>query len=287
MGGKTGQLNNYWTTGELETLRRTYQVGGIKAAAEALPHRSVYQIKGAANRYQVYMVNRKRYQKVGTTEHIDSAIKTAYATATRSPNLSALARSVGRSKGWVKYRAMELGVCRPATGGVGIPCSAWIEEEDALLTDLIERGLSASVISKRFAKAGYRRSPTAIRGRISLLDLHFSRPYLTASEIGRLLGIEQKSVARWIEGGLLKAKKVRGPSCDDLNVTKIHYWGVDRKNLAEFLVRYPNHWSHRRVTHTATLIELLFPGMTRFGHINPKDEPVHSAFAEERAVACP
>lgn len=286
MGGKTGQRNHYWTTGELETLRRTYSVGGIKAAAEALPHRSVWQIKGAALRYQVYMINRKRYQKMGTTEHIDSAIKTAYAVSTRAPNLSDLARAVGRSRGWVKYRAMELGVCRPATGGVGVPFTEWVAEEDALLSDLIERGLSATVIAKKFAKAGYRRSPTAIRGRLSFLDLHFSRPFLTSSDVGRLLGIDPKSVVKWIEKGLLKAKKVRGPSCDDTTIIRIHYWGIERKGLAEFLVKYPNHWSHRRVTHTATLIELLIPAITRFGQINPKDEPVHSAFAEERAVAC-
>ena len=286
MSGKTGQRNNFWTTGEVETLRRTYSVGGIKAAAEALPHRGVHQIKGAATRYQVHMVNRKRHQKWGTTDHIDTAIKMAYATATRAPDLSALAKSVGRPKGWVKYRAMELGVCRPATGGVGIPCSAWVAEEDALLNDLIGRGLSATAIAKRFARAGYRRSPNAIRSRIGFLELHFERDYLTASEVGQLLGIHSKSVVRWIELNLLKAKKVRGPSCDDEKVTRIHYWGITRNDLAEFMIKYPNHWSHRRVTHTATLIELLIPGMTRFGQIKPKDEPVHSAFAEERAVAC-
>lgn len=247
MSGQPGQRSTFWTTAELDILKCNWPKGGYALVKDLLPHRTHNQLRAAAYRLQL-RVEGHSYVKQPATEWIDAAIVRAYRTSPKSPNLKALAKSLGRTLGWIKWRAQILGVARVGIGTI------WTPEENNLLESGVERGLSAVGIHSAMKRAGYCRSISAIVEQINKQGMTLDRPWWTARDTAKALNVEEGVIGIWIKRGWLKAKKTHGPTSEAK--TDPSWWAIDRKDLRQFLLTYPRAWDHRRVR-IEMLLEML------------------------------
>lgn len=238
-----------WTREELDILSAVYPAGGMRAAREALPHRSDGSIKGKANGLLLCKSGYHYRKGQAATEWIDAQIKREYRSG--HPDLKTLAARIDRTYAWTKHRARKLGVAN------GLPNTCWTAEEDRLLKEGLEAGNVLDTLYRKFRAAGYRRSLNGIRLRVDTLGLSWSRDW-TALDVARLFDIDSKSVLRWIGEGWLPAEQGRGPSCSDKidgGVTRLLY-RIKPVNVRKFMLQHPHRWDHRRM-HKEVLIDLL------------------------------
>lgn len=256
MSGRPGTLKQPWQPWELEALQTAWAEGGAKAAQQVLPHRTKESLRGKAFVLEVRVQGRAPYLKQPSSEWIDAAIKRAYRQP--KPELKRLARELDREVGWLKWRAGVLGVRRVAEQ----PWRRWTEAEIDLLRDGIERGYALSTLHRRLRQAGFQRSLSAVADRVRELQLGWNRPWYSASEVGKMLGIASKSVAQWIEKGWLKADRgvgIASEACaDDLETRRLQYQ-ITMPAVRKFLISYPRVWDHRRVR-IEVLLDLLVGG---------------------------
>lgn len=246
---RTGSYQR-WTREELDLLSEHWPAGGYRAVRELLPNRSYESILGKADSLKLRIPGRT-YRKQESSEWIDAAIKRAYQTG--GVKLEPLARSLDRTVGWVKWRAREMGVTRPAP----VPRRRWTSEEDALLEDLMSRGYSVTVIQRKFKAAGFSRAIQALRNRAWYLELPWERDFWTATALAAAMAVDQKRVVQWIERGQLKGVQARGPSVDDLpKLERKMLWQIRLKDIRKFLIAYPHEWDHRKIA-KEVLLDLL------------------------------
>lgn len=256
MAGKPGAVKTPWQDWETEALKAAWPKGGLVAAQTVLPQRSKNSIKGKAGALRLRIAGRMPHRRQESSEWIDAAIKRAYRQP--KPELKRLAREVDREVGWLKWRAGVLGVRRVAEQ----PWRRWTDAEIDLLRDGIERGYALSTLHRHLQKAGFQRSLSAVADRVGELQLGWNRPWYSASEVGKMLGIASKSVAQWIEKGWLKAERgvgIASEACaDDLETRRLQYQ-ITMPAVRKFLIQYPRVWDHRRVR-IEVLLDLLIGG---------------------------
>lgn len=239
------------TPEEIAIISDGWPKGGYAEVKDRLPGRNYWQIRSAARRFRLFVAGRT-YMKQPTSEWIDAAIGRAYRTG--KVNLHLLSKQLGRTKGWIKWRAREMGVARMRGTTANV---TWLPEEIELLKQLSESGIPPGSICKRLRDAGFYRSVSAISNMQWKLQLPPpERSWWTAKETAIALNIDEKTVTGWIEKGLLKAKKRHGPKMEGNTTAPPHLWEITANNLRRFLIHYPRHWDHRRVP-IEMLIELL------------------------------
>jgi hypothetical protein len=197
-----------WTAQEDQVLRTRWVVGGYAAVREYLPRRTYAAIVTRAStlRLRAPAHVRKRPQRYFTTEHIDRAIRDGYLAATGDKaEIRRLAERVGRPRWWVSRRALELGLRQPTKRE-----PPWTDAELELLESLAHH--SVEVIRRKMAVKGFRRSTTAIavkvkREGISLRESREISGIYSATGLARLLGVDAKTVTRWIQVEGLPATK--------------------------------------------------------------------------------
>jgi hypothetical protein len=207
------------------------------------------QIAGACQRYAV-PANRT-HRKFAPDERIDEALIRAYEKLHRGDigAVKATAQRLGLTYGWAKWRAMKLGCIRPKQGAF------WSEEEDVILAEYAELGLKT--VQNRLRAAGFNRSQSAILGRCERRRIHREHPELmTASAAADLLGLDNKTVGRWIRTDGLKATKRRLQTPED-EPGSPQNWAISRKNLAAWLRDHPGQWDVHRVRDHYWIVELL------------------------------
>ena len=244
---------SYWTREELELLIEAWPKGGLKAARLALPHRRDAALQGKAFALCLHVQKRKTYVRYQPSELVDAAIKKAYRNA--MPDLNTLSAQIGRPKGWIKYRAGVLGVRRIMVGGGAV----WLEDEDAIINECIELGLSINTMHKRLRTAGFNRSLSAINARMCRLELCINRNWWTASDVAKLLGADEHVVVRHINAGLLKAERRGGNRRLSDAPAEMKMWAITPDNLRSFMLEHPGRWDHRRMQ-KETLLDLLCQG---------------------------
>jgi len=190
-----------WKTTEHAILREHYPVGGIEACEERLPHRTRGAIFQQARRLGLRAPkSQPRSKPYETNEWIDAQIRRVYEAGLKPGDRNRLSRALRRPAWWITRRAVELGV---STGKAN---SDWSREEVQIVEETLE--LTPRVVSNKLRAAGYSRTPTAIVVKRKRLGLRQYRDTYTARELAELMGIRcQKTVGRWIESGMLKAKR--------------------------------------------------------------------------------
>lgn len=236
-----------WTAEEIDIVCSEYPKGGYRAVQRKLPHRGYNQIRCKAAALSLKVEGRSRYSKP-STEWIDAQIVRGYRDG--KPNLSELGKVVDRSRGWVKRRALMLGVVL----GKEIR-REWSEEEDGILNECTEINLPITAIYKKLRKKGYSRSMGAIQCRVYKLGLGFERDWWSATDTAKAFGVDVKCVLRWINGDLLAAKKELGASIEP-GETSPHLWKIKRADIKKFMVAHPQRWDHRRMK-IEIMLELL------------------------------
>lgn len=240
-----------WNDAEIEVLRETYPLGGIRAVLERLPHLTHNAVRRKVELLHLRMLNRAPYRKQSSNEWIDAAIQREYKNGL--PNLQALAKTLGREYGWVKWRASVLGCCRTQ----GKTWTAWTMAEDALLDRCLDKSMPITGIRKRFLAAGFPRSLSAIASRISVRGLSVTRDFWTANDVAKALVVDLHSVLRWLSDGKLRGMRGTGPSAETVSTDPRRLlWQVKPRDVKKFMIAYPECWDHRKLKREV-LIDLL------------------------------
>lgn len=199
-----------WTTIEEAVLREHYSTSGPERCAEMLPHRGIAAIYSKARKLgleappAISQTAGKRFAtKYPQDDRVDQLIRDSYAGGLRKRGqLKALALTVNRPKWWVAKRAVQLGCTvermRP------LP---WTRSELSMLEAYAI--CDPKVIAAKLREAGFRRTPTAIVVQMKRQQIDRTDPdSWSATDLGRLLGVNGVTVADWIARRGLTARKV-------------------------------------------------------------------------------
>jgi hypothetical protein len=241
---------HFWTVRDIAILRERYADGGAVAIAREIgrPVGSVYQ--KARSLGLKTPAGASPYKSWPNTERIDEAIRLAHQRPIEKGGIAMLAAELDRPRWWVSRRARELGLKTPR-----FKEPPWSEEEIELLHETAHMALGAA--RRRFVSAGFARSDTAI---MVQRKRHEARPgdngMRTALQVARLLGVDNKTVTRWIGIGELNAKKRGSDRTTDQGGD--HWWIADR-SLRAFIAANPLRVELRKIPDSSRtwFIELL------------------------------
>lgn len=139
--------------------------------------------------------------KYPITPEMDALIRRVYRTeGTGNDQVRDLARRLGLPRWKVSRRALQLGVRENR-----IKEPAWSAAELEKLE--AHAHLSPGRISILFARAGYRRTDTAITLKLRRLRLRQNLKGMSAHQVAECFGVDSKTVTRWIRHGLLHADR--------------------------------------------------------------------------------
>lgn len=230
-GGPCRGTKRQWSPAELALLDAYYPDLGPTGIAPYLPARTVCAITEYARKRGLHFQAGHTFRP--TTQEIDRAIKRLYHRGYLKPGeLKKFCQTWDRPRQWVRLQAIRLGV---RFEGRRTP---WKPEEDAILN--AHEGRGTRYVQKALTAAGYPgRTEPAIGQRMWLLGLERrdKSEEFTASEVGRLLGLDSHVVLNWIKAGSLKAQ--RGDTRGDGRASE---WIVSRASLRSFLIRHPGEW---------------------------------------------
>lgn len=227
-----------WTARELQVIRERYPEGGSTACVPLLPERSLTAIVERARKMGVR--HYRSYVKAAPSNDVlDAAIRRLYAQGKpRNGQMAEFARHWARSRQWIRARAIQLGAIAPM--GQFRP---WTADEERVLLDAIDH--TPRTAQKRLAEQlGIRdRTEPAVAERMRRLrrthglDRPAPDPDLfSGNELGRLMGVEHRAIARWVKLGLLPARVIR-----DAHGVVVRY-EIRRKPLRKFLIAHPAEW---------------------------------------------
>ena len=188
--------------------------------------------------YERVTVAARARRKYWPSDAIDAEIRLAYRRAAERNDrqaIKALAARIGWPRGRVIARARELCLAR-------IREADWGLEEIAVLREHAHLGCEA--IRLRLAKAGFRRTRTAITLKKKRIGLIHADGRHSPTELAKLCGIDAHGVMRWIERGWLKAEKrgtVRTPQQGGDSSTVLH------ADVQAFVWEHPDEIDIRKV----------------------------------------
>jgi hypothetical protein len=250
---RTGAKGQAWLTTELAVLREHHPAGGAARVHALLPHRTLAAIREKAAGQGV------RAPRLGTLGHrferrwprrddIDMAIREGYVHATQRGDIKRLAERLGRPADWVQRRAAGMGLTR--TNRTRLDC--WSAAELEILDTYAAARLE--VIAAKLAKAGFKRTPTAVGIVLRRRKMDRTDPDVwSATQLGPLMGVNPKTVADWIDRRGLKAKKL------GQGVTTRYL--VHRRELRRWISGNHNYIDPRRLD-WAWFCELMFRSTT-------------------------
>lgn len=231
-GEQRAGTKRFWTGRELLLLREHYPKGGVAACLPHLVGRSagsIYQRAGAIGLKAPATLRRKEAfrQRWTGSDAIDDVIRRQYPTCTTPRSVQALARTVGRPRWWVSKRARSLGLVTPR-----FKEPPWSEAELEIIGNHAHRDPKS--IQRRLKSAGYSRTETAIVVKLKREGATREDPdHFTATGLSKLMGIDAKSVTRWIDKGWLKADR-RGT--DRVEAQGGDQWWIHRRNVRAFIL---------------------------------------------------
>jgi hypothetical protein len=217
----------YWTMAEIKIVREHYPIGGVNACRAHLPDRTEGAIHQQARGLGLWAPKGKKpAQPYATSPEIDRAIIECYQTRTERGAIKALAAKLLRPFWWVKKRAIALGIAQPATREPD-----WSAAEIELLRAHAHK--NEHVIRRLFARHGFKRTATAIVVKRKRLQCDSTDPdHYTARQLSLEFGVDSSTITKWIERGLLKAKR-RGT--ERTAVQGGDMWWIKRRDVRDFV----------------------------------------------------
>jgi hypothetical protein len=233
-----------WTTAQEKRLRAAWAEGGLAAAVDALPERTTAALYQRAQRLGLTGKGPRRdrgsfRQRWEATPVIDEAIRRAYQAvkAGRSRATAvAVARAYGRPAWWVRRRADQLGLSVPRDRG-----KDWSAAEDQILREA--EGTPIPRIAASLTRAGFKRTTAAVRVRMTRLKLSTAAEdpqVMSALQLGLVLGVDSRTVGRWIEKGWLAARAIGEGEARQ-------HWRIHRKAARAFVFARPEAVDLRKV----------------------------------------
>lgn len=224
----------HWTTIEIKILRNRYETADFDTLLDLLPDRTYYAIIQRAN----HLGLKRPRRCYGSTAEIDDAIRRYYQSPPRSNGVRDLANRIGRPRWWVSQRAGRLGVVNPRN----TKQPDWTDAEEQLLAD--NHGKDVYTIRNLFARHGYQRSANAIAVKRKRMQLS-SRPddVYTANSLARVMGIDCKTVIKWIEQGMLTARR---QGTQRLAIQGGDHYAIKERHVRLFVINHPAHVDIRK-----------------------------------------
>lgn len=228
MLGIRGPAKGDWSDTEIAALKEYWPQGGFLAASLHIPGRTKASLSNMALRLGVRAPDpcacrgeaSRHYPQDDT---VDEAIRAAYSAR---KSIKQLAFKIGRPEGWVKYRALNLGV-RIARKRSPL----WTEEE---LNIVWERGgRSLATIQKSLSRQGYKRTQHAIKTILHKRGIDTTPDSYTAAEFSRLMGVCDHVVIGWIQKGWVRARKYHRLAVEPTEPGK--YW-ITPSAAREFII---------------------------------------------------
>lgn len=238
VGTRRQGVKRFWTGREEKLLRQHYPQGGVPACLEVLPGRSASAIYNRAGQLGLRrpgangrVVPRQRWH---SSVAIDAVIRRTYQAVPSKGDIARCAKTVGRPRWWVSKRASQLGLVVPR-----FKEPAWSEDEIELIQELAHKHPAS--IKRSLARRGYRRSETAIVVKLKRLGADRTDPNaMNANQLAECLGVDRKTVGRWIELGWLRAARRQHSDKDD-------YWRITRKDVRRFIIENTGQVDLRKV----------------------------------------
>lgn len=204
---RTGH-RRFWTGREEKILREVYPNGGVPTCLPLLAGRTATAIYQRANILGLASSPSKKAgvprQRWRSSPQIDAIIQRVYQSTPEKNDIQRLAQVVGRPRWWVSKRAQALGFVAPRFAPL-----PWSEAEDAFIAE--RAAVSAPNIRHQMARRGWHRTATAIVVRLKVLGQATGRNaddnHYTATGLAKLMGVDAKTVTRWIDKGWLKARR--------------------------------------------------------------------------------
>lgn len=219
-----------WTGREEKLLRDHFPAGGLAACLPHLVGRSAGAIYQHANMIGLISPAAKvapRGPRWPKDERVDDVIRRLYPVNCEKGAVAALARTVGRPRWWVSKRAVTLKLVPPRRKEA--PWSA--AELDIVGENAHRDPHSLRAILKRH---GFTRTATAIVVKLKREGIDRSDPdHMTAGQLAGVMGVDGKTVTRWIEKGWLKAAR-RGT--DRVATQGGDQWWIHHKDVARFII---------------------------------------------------
>lgn len=186
----------FWTTVEIDTLKRNYSTSGPAACHALLPDRTLSALQAKASELGLKAPPNtnagKRFVRLySSDERIDQQIRDGYSNARKRGDIKALCERLDRPAWWVQKRAVELGL----TLGSSKPLP-WSADELAIL----ERNAMCTIqtIRKKLKASGHARSATAIAVQLKRRRIDRSEPgVINATELAHIVGVGRETVAAW------------------------------------------------------------------------------------------
>lgn len=218
-------MKRFWTTKEVAIVRELYPAGGVDACLAVLtrPRSAIYQ-KAAAMKLRAPGVTGVRESWPNDPE-IDRQLRLLHEQPLLNGAIVEFARLVRRPVWYVSRRARELGLKTPR-----FKEEPWSEAEIELLHKTAHIGTANA--RGAFLRAGFNRSETAIhvkrkRERISVPLAKNDAGIYNANQLAELLGVDRKTVTRWISMDGLRAER------------EGDFWLVTEAHLRDFIVTHP------------------------------------------------
>jgi len=200
----TPQARNFWTDTERALLADAYTRGGLPEARKVLPYRHERAIYSQAYKQGLKSprTQPRLCKKYESTEQIDDLIRRFYLLPeTHIGRARRFAESIQRPAWWVKKRAAALGLAVPREKP-----PEWTEAELALLEANAFRGNQALV--KLLKRHGYKRTEAAVGLQLKRRHIERADPNVwTGCALARLMGVDGRTVGRWIDVEGLPAKR--------------------------------------------------------------------------------
>jgi hypothetical protein len=194
----------FWTAREVVILKAVYPTAGVPGCLERLPGRSpgaIYQ-QAAGLHLKSPRTSHPKSPPALSSDDIDRLICRTCQTNPDSGAIKALARTIGRTRQWIRTRAIKLGVAVPRFAPL-----PWSSAE----TDIVVENahLSPIALKRRLLKAGFAaRTEAAIAGKIRSAGVSTEDPdHYTANGLAKLFGVDVHVVTGWISRGWLRAQR--------------------------------------------------------------------------------
>lgn len=224
----------FWTTREEAVLRENYERLGVTGCLPLLPGRSASSVYQRVFKMGLRRAGRAthnfRKQIWTTTPQIDALIARVVQGPPSRTMMKDLARTLSRPRWWVSKRAAQLGLVAPRFRE-----APWSEAELELAAANAHR--SPTSIRKLLRANGFRRTETAILVKLKrdgfATGKNADANHYTALALSKAFGIDNKSVARWIAQGMLRAKRRGTARVAEQGGDE---WWIDRRDVRAFVI---------------------------------------------------
>lgn len=219
---------NRWSIEELDAVRKYWPIGGYSAAGKHLPKRTIKAVRRMAIelgvKAPVPAACREDFANYYPPDpNTDRIITEAYKAG---KGANEIAKLTGRKPGWIKYRAVNLGVRMART-----PVKRWEEKELEIVYE--NAGKSLQVIQRKLDYQGFKRTELAIRHALNRYQIDNTPDDYTAADFARLMGVSATAVTNWITKGWLKARKYQRMNPEPLEPHR--HW-IKPSDAREFII---------------------------------------------------